>query len=194
MHGRVLLLGTSSAGERISLLCIAGCAAVSGRGYYVAGPVLDVPGRPCRDGAVLARPTGRSEMPHKAPSAPIPRAGISRHAFTRFHTRAADRAHVTYTPSTTWPVNGHTPGSSRTGDIGPVLMPPEQFRRFTSDPRTVTGTAHRNRITPDSENVCALGPRVVGDGPSLGVPGRPGCGERASAFLTSRCENHVYGS
>jgi hypothetical protein len=57
MHRRVLPLGTSSAGGRISLLCIAGCIAVSGRGYYVTGPALDVPGRPGWVKVVLVRPT-----------------------------------------------------------------------------------------------------------------------------------------
>src|SRR6266567_1985397 len=36
----------SSAGGRISLLCIAECASVSGRGYYATGPTLDVLRRP----------------------------------------------------------------------------------------------------------------------------------------------------
>ena len=31
------------------LSCIAGCAGVSGRGYYTAGPALDVPGRPAKE-------------------------------------------------------------------------------------------------------------------------------------------------
>lgn len=47
----------------ILLSCIAGCAGVSGRGYYVKGPVLDVLGRPRRGEAVLLRPAGMSEMP-----------------------------------------------------------------------------------------------------------------------------------
>ena len=47
------------------LLCIAGCAGVSGRGYYAAGPVLDVPGRPRRGEAVLVRLAGMSEMPNE---------------------------------------------------------------------------------------------------------------------------------
>ena len=38
-------------------LCMEGCAATSGRGYYVTGPALDVPGRPDRREGVLARPT-----------------------------------------------------------------------------------------------------------------------------------------
>ncbi len=38
-------------------LCMEGCAAASGRGYYVTGLALDVPGRPDRDEDVLARPT-----------------------------------------------------------------------------------------------------------------------------------------
>jgi hypothetical protein len=53
------------------LSCIAGCAVVSGRGYYTAGPPLDVPGRLQHGEAVLLRPAGMSEMSHdKAVSAP----------------------------------------------------------------------------------------------------------------------------
>ena len=46
MHRRVLPLGAIFARWAKSLLCIAECAGVSGRGYYAARPVLDVPGRP----------------------------------------------------------------------------------------------------------------------------------------------------
>ena len=43
MHRQFLPLGASSAGRaEILLSCIAGCSEVSGRGYYAAGPVLDV--------------------------------------------------------------------------------------------------------------------------------------------------------
>ena len=43
MHGQFLPLGASSASRaEILLSCIAGCSGVSGRGYYAAGPVLDV--------------------------------------------------------------------------------------------------------------------------------------------------------
>jgi len=41
---------------RISLLSIAECATVSGRGYYAIEPVLDVLRRPDRREAVLGRP------------------------------------------------------------------------------------------------------------------------------------------
>jgi hypothetical protein len=44
---------------------IAGCVGVLGRGYYVAGPVMDVPGRPRQAEAVLARPVGTNEMPNE---------------------------------------------------------------------------------------------------------------------------------
>ena len=56
MHGRFLPRGASSADGRISLLCIAECALVSGRGYYAAGPTRDVLRRPDRREGVLARP------------------------------------------------------------------------------------------------------------------------------------------
>jgi hypothetical protein len=75
---------------------------------------------------------------------------MSRNAFSRFRARAADRAHVTYTPGTAWPVNGHPPGLSRAGDIGPVLMPSKQFRRFTSDPRDHGDCAPSSRSPPDA--------------------------------------------
>ncbi|MDQ1023163.1 hypothetical protein QF035_000745 [Streptomyces umbrinus] len=39
-----------------------------------------------------------------------------------FHAEAADRAHVAYMPDTTWPINGHPPGSSRSPDHAPVSM------------------------------------------------------------------------
>ena len=61
MHGRFLPRGASSAGGRISLLCIAECATVPGRGYYAIEPALDVPRRPDRRGGVLARPTDRGK-------------------------------------------------------------------------------------------------------------------------------------
>jgi hypothetical protein len=79
-----------------------------------------------------------------------PRAGASRNAFSRFPARAADRAHVTYTPGTAWPVNGHPPGSSRAGNLSPVSMPSEQFRRFTSDPRDHGDCAPSSRSPPDA--------------------------------------------
>jgi hypothetical protein len=47
MHRQFLPLGASSASRAETLLsCIAGCSGVSGRGYYAAGPVLDVLRRP----------------------------------------------------------------------------------------------------------------------------------------------------
>lgn len=39
-----------------------------------------------------------------------------------FHAEAADRTHVAYMPDTTWPINGHPPGSSRSPDHAPVSM------------------------------------------------------------------------
>jgi hypothetical protein len=50
-------------------LCMEGCAAASGRSYYVTGPALDVPGRPDRREGVLARSTdgGKCETTLHAP-------------------------------------------------------------------------------------------------------------------------------
>ena len=45
-----------------------------------------------------------------------------------FRTGAADQAHVASMPGTTWPVNGHPPGSSRDYPPAPVLMPANLFR------------------------------------------------------------------
>ncbi len=61
--------GANSAGRRISLLCIAECASVSGRGYYATEPALDVLRRPDRREGVLARPTdrGKCEATLRAP-------------------------------------------------------------------------------------------------------------------------------
>jgi len=39
-----------------------------------------------------------------------------------FHARAADQAHAAFTPDTTWPVNGHPPGSSRRSFESTVSM------------------------------------------------------------------------
>lgn len=49
MHRHFLPLGAISASQaEILLSCIAGCFGVSGRGYYAAGPDLDVPDVPLR--------------------------------------------------------------------------------------------------------------------------------------------------
>ena len=52
-----------------------------------------------------------------------------------FHAEAADRTHVAYMPDTTWPINGHPPGSSRSSGHTPVSMPPDHVstrqQRFT---------------------------------------------------------------
>jgi len=45
-----------------------------------------------------------------------------------FRTGAADQAHVASMPGTTWPVNGHPPGSSRDYPPAPVSMPANLFR------------------------------------------------------------------
>jgi len=45
-----------------------------------------------------------------------------------FRTGAADQAHVASMPDTTWPVNGHPPGSSRDYPPAPVSMPANLFR------------------------------------------------------------------
>src|SRR5215210_652116 len=39
-----------------------------------------------------------------------------------FHTAAADQARVAFMPDTTWPIDGHPPGSSRGQPETPVLM------------------------------------------------------------------------
>lgn len=39
-----------------------------------------------------------------------------------FHAEAADRTHVACMPDTAWPINGHSPGSSRSSDNTPVSM------------------------------------------------------------------------
>ena len=49
----------------ILLPYIAGCVGVLGRGYYVTGPVMDVPGRLRQGEAVLVRPVGTNEMPNE---------------------------------------------------------------------------------------------------------------------------------
>jgi hypothetical protein len=53
MHRQFLPLGASSAGPaEILLSCIAGCAVVSGHGYYVAEPRMDV-----RDVPAMEKPS-----------------------------------------------------------------------------------------------------------------------------------------
>ena len=47
------------------------------------------------------------------PCCPALRPGGIGTRFPTFRTRAADQAHAASTPGTTWPVNGHPPGSSR---------------------------------------------------------------------------------
>src|SRR4051794_16931583 len=39
-----------------------------------------------------------------------------------FHVEAADQAHVAPMPDTTWPIDGHPPGSSRDRKYAPVSM------------------------------------------------------------------------
>ena len=58
---------------------------------------------------------------------PPPGGGIGTRLLT-FRAEAADQAHVASMPGTTWPVNGHPPGSSRDYPPAPVLMPANLFR------------------------------------------------------------------
>lgn len=60
MHGRFLPRCARSAGWADSAVCLEGCSVVLGCGYYVTGPVLDVPGRPRAGGAVPVRPWFRA--------------------------------------------------------------------------------------------------------------------------------------
>ena len=119
--------------------------------------------------------------------------GMSRNAFSRFRARAADRAHVTYTPDTTWPVNGHPPGSSRAGDIGPVLMPSKQLRRFTSDPRYHGDCAPSSRSPPDAS--CApfphRSPRRSSANAACGGLQPPTAGRLRRAKPSSPAQHHV---
>jgi hypothetical protein len=48
-------------------------------------------------------------------------------AHLTFHAKAVDQAHVASVPDTTWPINGHPPGSSRTHAIAPVTTPVSTF-------------------------------------------------------------------
>ena len=55
-----------------------------------------------------------------------------------FRARAADQAHATYTPGTTWPVVGHPPGSVPGEYAGPsVSMPSSYFDASTATPGRV---------------------------------------------------------
>jgi hypothetical protein len=47
---------------------------------------------------------------------------VSELASLTFHTKAADWAHATSTPDTTWPISGHPPGCSRSSRSTPVLL------------------------------------------------------------------------
>jgi hypothetical protein len=76
--------------------------------------------------------------------------------FPTFHVLAADQTRAAFTPDTTWPINGHPPGSSRGYAPIPVLMPSDYFstlhQRFAlarlSDPRLTTLTPPFPRSLP----------------------------------------------
>ena len=79
-----------------------------------------------------ARPTSVLRPARCRPSGNLPLATSSSSSIgTRlltFRTGAADQAHVASMPGTTWPVNGHPPGSSRDYPPAPVSMPANLFR------------------------------------------------------------------
>ena len=77
-----------------------------------------------------------------------------------FHAKAADRARVASMPDTTWPINGHTPDSSRDRFDTPVSMSPvslsTRLQRFAyarlPDPHLTRHArlfhiAHHSRVT-----------------------------------------------
>jgi hypothetical protein len=85
-----------------------------------------------------ARPQ-RYSMPHSfccpARSLSHPHTSRGRSIGTRlpaFHTEAADQAHATCMPDTTWPINGHPPGSSRSRLVTPVSMSLRSSRHVNS--------------------------------------------------------------
>jgi len=47
---------------------------------------------------------------------------VSGRAFSRSVRKQPGQDHVAYMPDTTWPINGHPPGSSRDCGNTPVLM------------------------------------------------------------------------
>jgi hypothetical protein len=76
-----------------------------------------------RDGTQRLRlpPSTRSLSP-PADALANQRAGSIGTGLPTFRAGAADRAHATYTPDTTWPILGHPPGSSRELLAFPVSM------------------------------------------------------------------------
>src|SRR6185312_11613612 len=62
----------------------------------------------------VAAARGTPSRPHSA--------GSIRTCLLLFRTEAAVRTHVAYMPDTTWPIDGHPPGSSRSSGHTPVLM------------------------------------------------------------------------
>jgi hypothetical protein len=52
--------------------------------------------------------------------------------FLTFRVDAADRAHAAYMPDTTWPINGHPPGSSRSIRYRPGFDVNLELRHFNS--------------------------------------------------------------
>jgi hypothetical protein len=79
-----------------------------------------------------ARPASVLRPARSRPSGNLPLATSSSGSigtrFLTFRTGAADQAHVASMPGTTWPVNGHPPGSSRDYPPAPVSMPANLFR------------------------------------------------------------------
>src|SRR5664279_6069533 len=61
---------------------------------------------------------GRKDSPSRRPGG----AAVSGHAFSRSIRAQPGRAHVASMPDTTWPINGHPPGSSRDRVQTPVLV------------------------------------------------------------------------
>jgi hypothetical protein len=98
-----------------------------------ASPLLQA-GPPARAASVLStsrfQPL-RCAPPHQATRARAGDGSIGTRLPT-FRTQAADQAHATSTPGTTWPVSGHPPGPSRDRIDTPVSMPFPKSRRVSS--------------------------------------------------------------
>ena len=94
-----------------------------------------------------------------------------------FRTRAADGAHATSTPDTTWPISGHPPGSSRSTHQTPVSMSSKEFRCFSSGrlpspyltpPGRLFLIAHHDGLQPTQhEVVWSLPPQGGSEGPTF---------------------------
>ena len=126
-----------------------------------------------------------------SPLGNLPLAAIDGSIGTRlltFRAGAADQAHVACMPGTTWPVNGHPPGSSRDYPPAPVLMPANLFRHVNGcnarlpDPRLTRAPGlfpHRSpRQSSTNAAVGGLKPPPAGrlrraDNPSSPAQHRP---------------------